>query len=394
VSIVSASSVEGARPDDARRHNRTAVLRRLHVDGPCTRATLAAELGLNRSTIKAVVDGLAVSGLVAERLPAQRSGAGRPSLLVLPRPLAAVVASVDIRTDAVAVALVGLGGETLARLGWRLRRGPGTDTGTPPEVLTRIVESAQLLVEEAGVAPAAVGVSVPGVVRRADGLLRVAPNLGWAEVPIGERLTKALDTPVQVANDADLGALAEHTRGVARGVGDVVFVAGDVGVGGGVISGGVAQRGAAEMGHMVVRPGGRHCHCGACGCWETEIGAAALRRALDLAPGAGRGELVAELRALAEDPAAARTRLADLTAWLGLGLVNVVNLFAPELIVLGDLLAELPGCVLDDLDAHVGEHSLVGRAVGARVVRSALAPRDVQILGAAELAFAPILSAV
>ena len=106
---VGSAAAEGARPDDARRHNREAVLWRLPVDGPCTRAVLAAELGLNRSTIKAVVDGLAEAGLLSERLPAQRNGAGRPSLLVLPRPQAAVVLAVDIRVDRVFMALVGLG---------------------------------------------------------------------------------------------------------------------------------------------------------------------------------------------------------------------------------------------------------------------------------------------
>lgn len=391
---MSTSSFEGARPDDARRHNRTAVLRRLHAVGPCTRAVLAAELGLNRSTIKAVVDGLAESGLVAERLPAQRSGAGRPSLLVLPRPLAVVVLAVDVRTDSAAVALVGLGGETLSRLSWRLRRG----AGAAGEVVTRIVESMQLLAEEAGVTVAGAGVSVPGIVRRSDGLVRVSPNLGWVDVPLGERLAAALRVPVEVANDAELGALAEHTRGVARGASDVVFVAGDVGVGGGVISGGAPLRGAAgyagEMGHMVVRPGGRDCHCGRAGCWETEIGAAALVRALGLAPGAGRGEVVAALRALDAHPAQARARLAEFTGWLVLGLGNVVNLLAPELVVLGDLLAALPEPVMADVDRQVRELSLVGRAVGGtRVVPSALA-RDVQLVGAAELAFAPILAAV
>ncbi|MCW2633339.1 MAG: Transcriptional regulator, family, partial [Pseudonocardia sp.] len=90
---------EGARPDQARRHNRTAVLRRLHLDGPCTRAVLATELGLNRSTIKAVVDELATTGLVSERVPSMRSGAGRPSLLVLPQPHAAVVLAVDVQVE-------------------------------------------------------------------------------------------------------------------------------------------------------------------------------------------------------------------------------------------------------------------------------------------------------
>ncbi|HET6499537.1 MAG TPA: winged helix-turn-helix domain-containing protein, partial [Amycolatopsis sp.] len=73
---MSTTSIAGTRPDDVRRHNRAALLRTLHVDGPATRAKLATALGLNRSTIKALVDALAEDGVVAERVPAQRSGAG------------------------------------------------------------------------------------------------------------------------------------------------------------------------------------------------------------------------------------------------------------------------------------------------------------------------------
>ncbi|HEY2207458.1 MAG TPA: ROK family transcriptional regulator, partial [Pseudonocardia sp.] len=292
------TTTEGARPDDARRHNRGAVLRRLHREGPCTRAVLAAELGLNRSTIKALVEGLAESGLVSERLPAMRSGAGRPSLLVLPSASSPVVLAVDVRVDRVSMAAVGMGGEILARCSWRLRPG----TASPRDVITRVVESVPVLAGELDAPIVAAGVAVPGVVRHADGMVREAPHLRWTDVPVGEQLTGALRMPVAVANDAELGALAEHSRGVARGVADVVFVAGDVGVGGGVISGGAALRGAGgylgELGHMVVRPDGDPCHCGCRGCWETEIGGAALCRALGLPESVPRGELLAELREL------------------------------------------------------------------------------------------------
>jgi predicted NBD/HSP70 family sugar kinase len=103
--------------------------------------------------------------------------------------------------------------------------------------------------------------------------------------------------------------------------------------------------------------------------------------------------LLAELRERAEDPAAALAKLADYTAWLGLGLVNVVNLLAPEVVVLGDLFAALPEPVLEVVAARVREHSMVSRAIGhTRVVRSELG-RDAQLVGAAELAFNPILEA-
>lgn len=177
----------------------------------------------------------------------------------------------------------------------------------------------------------------------------------------------------------------------------MVFMVGDVGVDGGVISGGAVLRGAGgylgEFGHIVVRPDGRECHCGCRGCWETEVCEAALRRALGLPAGAGRGELIAELRELAADPPVALARLEEYAGWLTIGLVNVINMLAPELVVLGNLLTALPDTVLDAVATQVRERSMVNRAVGpTRVVRSVLVG-EAQLLGAAELAFGPVLDA-
>ncbi|WP_433559020.1 ROK family protein [Pseudonocardia xinjiangensis] len=386
------AAIAGARPDEARRHNRAALLRRLHVDGPCTRATLASELGLNRSTIKAVVDGLAESGVVTEALPAQRNGAGRPSLMVLPEPEAAVVLAVDVRVEQVAMSMVGIGGQVLGRHSWNLHH----RTRTPGEVITHVAESAQLLADELAVTALGVGVSVPGVVRRDDGFVHEAPNLGWRDISLGARLVTVLKVPVQVANDAELGALAEHVRGDARDVDDLVYISADKGVGGGVISAGVPLRGTrgyvGELGHLVVRPGGRPCYCGSRGCWETEVGEAALCRALGLAEDTPRGVLVAELRSLATAPLPGP--LDEFAEWLATGLVTVVNMMAPELVVLGDLFTALPPAVVAEVRTMVHERSLVSRAVGGTRIETSPLGRDAKLVGAAELAFEPILGTV
>ncbi|NIH81040.1 ROK family transcriptional regulator [Amycolatopsis viridis] len=382
----------GTRPDDVRRHNRAALLRRLHVHGPSTRASLATDLGLNRSTIKALVDGLAEDGLVEERLPAQRSGAGRPSLLVLPQPQAAVVLAIDIRVERAGMALVGIGGEILGRGGWNMR----STTIDPREVFTKIVDTAGPLVDELGVRPVAAGVSVPGVVRHADGFVHEAPNLHWTDIPLGAWLSRALHLPVRMGNDAELGAVAEHLRGVARGFDDVVYISADVGVGGGVISNGVSMRGAGghhvgEVGHMVVRPQGRQCYCGSRGCWETEVGERALSRALGLDENSPVGAIVHELRLLAANGGALE-ELAEFTEWLALGLGNVVNLLCPQLVVLGDLFTALPSSLVEHLEELVRERSMVSRALaGTRVATSALGS-DAKLLGAAELAFETVLA--
>lgn len=389
---MSTAATAGTRPDDVRRHNRAALLRRLHVHGPATRAKLATALGLNRSTIKALVDGLAEDGVVEERVPAQRSGAGRPSLLVLPQSQAAVVLAVDIRVERVAMALVGIGGEILGRASWNARE----NRREPAEVFTKIVDTAGPLIDELPVRPVAIGVSVPGVVRHSDGFVHEAPNLHWSDVPLGAWLCRALDLSVHMGNDAELGALAEHLRGAARGADDVVYISADVGVGGGVISNGVSMRGAGghhigEIGHMMVRPGGHPCYCGSYGCWETEIGERALCRALGLDEDSPVGAIVAELRS--SRAKSARERLGEFTDWLAVGLCNVVNLLCPQLVVLGDLFTALPPALVADLERFVRERSLVSRALGGTRVTTSALGSDAKLLGAAELAFETVLAA-
>jgi predicted NBD/HSP70 family sugar kinase len=227
-----------------------------------------------------------------------------------------------------------------------------------------------------------------------------APNLGWRDVALGTRLAAVLRIPVQVANDAELGALAEHVRGEARDVDDLVYISADRGVGGGVIAAGRPMRGTrgyvGEIGHLVVRPGGRACYCGNRGCWETEVGEAALCRALGLSEDTARGVIVAELRSLATAPfpGTGSGPLDEFAEWLATGLVTVVNVTAPDLVVLGDLLAALPPAVVAHVRTQVHERSLVSRAVGGTRIETSPLGRDAKLVGAAELAFEPVLGAV
>ena len=156
-----------------------------------------------------------------------------------------------------------------------------------------------------------VGVAVPGMVRQPDGQVRFAPNLGWEDVPLGAELADALGLPVAVGNDADLGILAEHVRGAAAGVDDVVYLSGHAGIGAGVFTAGrplVGHGGyAGEVGHIVVNPGGRTCRCGSRGCWETESGE---ERLFELAgrPAGGGIEGVREIVAAAAAVTRSRRR--------------------------------------------------------------------------------------
>jgi predicted NBD/HSP70 family sugar kinase len=390
---------------DVRRHNLAVLLHHLHVRGAMRRAELTDLTGLNRSTIAGLVAELAALGAVVEE-PGQPASAdrlsrigrstkaGRPSPVVRPCPESVQVLAGDIAVGRVSMALIGLGGSVVAR---RVRQ---VDDESPEAIAELLAAAGQELLSapEAGEHVVGLGVAVPGVVRGADGNVRFAPNLGWEDAPLGELLSAALAArgvctlPVRVGNDGDLGALAEHQRGVARGVDDVVFVEGEVGVGCGVIVGGRPLVGAGgyagELGHMTVRRDGRRCRCGALGCWETEIGIEAIARALGLPDGAGDAEVVGLLRAGGEERAA---QLEEVAQYLGLGLANVVNLLNPQLVVLGGLLRELYPLVA----ARVVE-ALAAAALRAPMEQVTLSvPElggDAVLLGAAEFAWQDVLA--
>jgi predicted NBD/HSP70 family sugar kinase len=320
---------------------------------------------------------------------------GRPSPLVQLNAEGAIVLALEIAVDSLAVAVVGLGGRVMARR--RVDRPRGHVT------VEAIAADLAELAASVGVARhtprpvIGVGVAVVGVVRRSDGVVSIAPNLGWHDEPLGQTLAEALDlgVPLSVANDADLGVLAEHRRGAARGVGHVLFISGEVGVGGGLIVDGRPMTGVAgyggEVGHLPVNPAGLDCRCGSVGCWETEVGAGALLRRAGHSPDGGRAEVEAVLREADAGAPAALAALAELGRWLGRGLGGLVNLLDPELVVLGGLFGRTYPFVAASLADELTRTALRAPRELVRVVPTMLGV-DAPLLGAAELAFEPLLA--
>jgi predicted NBD/HSP70 family sugar kinase len=242
-----------------------------------------------------------------------------------------------------------------------------------------------------------VGVAVAGVVRRIDGLVSMAPNLGWSDAPLGERLARALPGPgpISVANEADLGVLAEHRRGAARGADNVLFISGEVGVGGGLIVDGKPLTGVAgyggEVGHIPVNPDGAACRCGSVGCWETEIGEGALLIRAGHPAAGGRLAVDAVIREATGGSVAALVALEHVGRWLGLGLAGLVNVLNPQLIVVGGLFGRIHPFVEGALEKELVRRALPAPRALVRVVPASLGV-DAPLLGAAELAFEPLLA--
>jgi predicted NBD/HSP70 family sugar kinase len=384
----------GYRSETVRRANLSAIVRAVHLHGALSRSDLVARTGLTRSTIRDLIQELTTAGLVREERGAPQGTPGRPSPLVYPSAAGATVLALEIAVDSLAVAVVGLGGQVLEEV--RVDRPRGRLS--VDETVADLAELSRLARARPPARDSIIGVAaaVVGTVRRQDGFVRMAPNLGWRDVPLGERLAEAfaMTQAIAVANEADLGALAEHRRGAAVGFDHVLFISGEVGVGGGLIVDGRPLTGVAgyggEIGHVPVNPAGTVCRCGSVGCWETEVGERALLLLAGHPPGGGRAEVDAVLREAAAGSPAALSALDNVGRWLGVGLAGLVNVLNPQLVVLGGLTGRIHPFAEGSLRSELDRLALPASRELVEVVPAALGV-DAPLLGAAELAFEPLL---
>ncbi|WP_345751137.1 ROK family transcriptional regulator [Microbacterium rhizophilus] len=377
-----ATSVEGVR-----RTNLGAVLRLVHHEGARSRAVITAETGLNRSTVSDLVATLAGAGLVAERDPDPTRRVGRPSPIVAPSDDVVAIA-INPEVDALEVGAVTLGGQVRVRA----RESVGADVDDMVAAVARILDgwrSGSLR----GCRIVGGGAAVPGLVRAADGVVRLAPHLGWREEDIAGRLEAATGLGFVIGNDASLGARAERLFGAARDHADVIYLNGGAsGIGGGLILHGTAIGGAegyaGEWGQSrpgIVLESDRRTTQGVL---EDEVNRGRLLGATGL-PAADDATLA---RALAEATAPGVTGEIDRQRRiLSAALANAVNALNPSVIVLGGFLAILRDHDPDGLLALVRDQALAAPTENLEI-RAAALGADRLLIGAAEAAFEPLLA--
>ena len=230
--------------------------------------------------------------------------------------------------------------------------------------------------------PEAIGIGVPSQVEFASGTVLASVNIPLAGVPLGEELGSRFGVPVYVDNDASCAALAEAD---AIGAGELVMLTLGTGVGGGIVTGGRIFRGAhglgGELGHVVVEADGPECPGGGCpnrGCLEALCSGTALER------DTGRkGREVVE--AARNGDADAQAHLDRLGRYLGIGISSMVNVFQPEVVVIGGGLSAAADLFLDTAVAEAGSRALPTLWARARV-QVAQAGNAAGVIGAGLLA--------
>ena len=389
-----------ARQPHVRRTNLALVLDELRRRGPCSRSQLVAATGLTRSAIAGLVGELEALGLVVERPPSPDGRPGRPSPVVQVADRCVVALSIEIFVDEIGAAIVALDGSIVSSV--RVAR-PRTRVAVA-ETIHDVAQLVERLRAQIWTLPQpridrqviGCGVSVPGLVRDVDGVVVAAPNLGWTDVPLAGSLASALGPriPIHVGNDADLGAVAESRFGAGVGSDHMIFVSGEVGVGGGLVAAGrrvVGRLGfAGEIGHLPVNPDGRRCRCGSIGCWETEVGESVLLERAGLDPDGGRAAVEELLVRAAVGDRRANAALVSEARWLAIGIAGLVNVLDPDTVVLGGLFARVLPAIRAQLDIELADRRYLAARRDVAVVGAALGPRSVTV-GAAELAFGPLL---
>ena len=311
--------------------NRTAILRLIGNAGPVARATIAQRLGLSPATVTSITRELIESGLVrvADRAP---SAGGRPALLLELVGSAAAAFGVKIAADHLVGVIVDLDGRVLERFETKA----DLDAPDALERMRDILREWLIDVEQR--APLlGVGLGVPGVVDEARGSV-TAPLMGWADLPLRDRLQSELGVRVLVDNDVNTLAVSERLYGRGRSVENFITVTLGRGIGLGIVAGGDIYHGfgggAGEFGHVTVSADGPICTCGKQGCLEAVVADPALVAQAKARRIIGRGATIDTLRRkAAAGDAGALALFAEAGAVLGRAVAGLVNVLSPQLIL-------------------------------------------------------------
>lgn len=281
---------------------------------------------------------------------------------------------------------------------------PADDQEGMVDAIVGIIEETRSRCAADGFEVAAVGIGAAGYILSDEGVILEAPNIVWRMVPLRRIAAERTGLPVFLDNDANAAARGERLAGVARGVDDFVLLTLGTGIGGAICVGGrvyTGRRGtAAEMGHMVVEPSGTPCGCGQRGCLEAMASGTALEREGRRAMASDPGSLLAQMcggdpdrltgrmvsEAAGRGDSAARRAFESMTFYLGLGVVNLIHIFDPELVVLGGGVSRSGQALVDNVRRVVAERGVAALVAGTEVVLTGLETNS-GVVGAAALAW-------
>ncbi|MFC1570930.1 ROK family protein [Candidatus Margulisiibacteriota bacterium] len=250
------------------------------------------------------------------------------------------------------------------------------------QVIENIKKAIRTLIQSHKVKIKAIGIGAPGPILYDKGIVIEAPNLsGWKNVQLRQILKREFKVPVFVDNDANCAALAEAWFGAGKFVRHFIYITVSTGIGGGIVIDKKVYRGttgsAGEFGHMIIDSGNAKCGCGNTGCLEALASGTALKRL------AGMDAISAHLAAHQGDKKAKKA-IREIAHYLAIGIANLVNIFNPELVIVGGGLSNMWKDLIIPVKKEFRKYTLSLSGKSVKVVRAKLRT-NAGVLGAAAL---------
>ncbi len=390
-----------------RQQNLSGIMHHLYDNAPISRADLAKLTGLNKTTVSSLINELIKNQFVSEIGAGLPTKIGRRSVLLDINPARGCIVSSEIGVDFISVICTNFAAEII----WK-QKVEILDSTKKDE----IVKSAMDLIQNAVIFGSqhqypllGISLGVPGLIDWRSGTVLFAPNLGWANVPLGEILRQTFQTQIMVENEATLAALGEQYFGAAEGYNEVLYVSAGVGLGGGMVIGGKPYNGssgfAGEFGHMTMKAHGELCKCGNRGCWETLVSQAALFRYIEKAIESGSSTVLQKLAshnkdhltveavvdAARSDDRVALDALQKVGRDLGIGIASLVNALNPDLVVFGGILSLASGYLIPHVLVELRNRALHWNEETAKIVTARFGA-DAAVMGGVARVYQAVLS--
>lgn len=329
--------------------NRSLVLNLIKDKGPISRADISKIIKLTRSTVSSIVEYLIKKDLIKE-IGLTSSGVGRSAILLKFNSKAYYLIGVDLGTLHTTIVITDLLGSVEKRIEY-----PTDCQLEKDKILEKLKSSIHNIIKNSGIKRkkiVGIGVAAPGLIDK-KGTMRITPNFGWRDTPLGEILKKEFHIPVFVDNNVNAMALAESEFGKGQGVKNFVFINVGMGIGSGVVINGELFHGESnctgEIGHTTVDYNGPKCSCGNKGCLEVMASGPAIAKRAIKAIKEGEKSSISKLanydlnQVSAEIVSKAANQgdklglniMEEAGGYLGTGIANIINLFNPELVILG-----------------------------------------------------------
>ena len=357
--------------------------------GGISRAELARQLGLSRSAVTTIINDLMATGIIRDS--AKKTGtSGRPRTLLEITPESGYIAGIDIGATHLRIAISNFGTQVIAEkeIPFDIAQKPNICIQKVNELLTNLLTQANLDLAQLN----AIGFGVPGPISSDAGMVIAPPIMpGWDQFPIRKTLEKLWGLPVSVNNDAELGALGEWAYGAGRGTQDLAYIKVGTGIGAGLLIDGRIYRGstgsAGEIGHLTISNNGPLCTCGNRGCLEAFSGGEAIaRQACEAVKNKENTRLaLLPLEEISAKSVAKAAQRGDLVSQkimeeagknLGVALAGLVNIFNPDMIVVGGGVAQIGDLFLEPIRKTVEQRSLPAATGNVRITSALLGKRS------------------